>query len=424
MPTISNRLTNTDLPAVGAVCSIAASEKEPVNSLAVGIVHWPPPQEALLQVCEQAIVPSYRKTATSKILHNYTPDFGLDDFRQVLRHKLETQNHFTPDTFDVVVTSGANQGIASIVSSLCDAGDRAIIFSPYYFNHMMALQMNDVEAVIVPCHEKNHYLPTVSDLIHALESHQRIKMVIICNPCNPTGAIYPQELIDNISRVCQERDVWLVSDETYEYFVYGSMNHYTPRGDHILNVFSFSKAFGMSGWRVGYIVYPKSRHDLEMHFAKYQDTVPCCCPSVSQLLAKKCLEIDGDDRQWSKKNIETLKKNRELILNAIEGASQDTEFLGAIYIWSRFPNFKNMSPEQVSVLEEWKTIEWLVKKHRIAVSPGSCFGEAGSFRICFAPLTQEECVKAAAALKKGLDELASGEADIDMYATGIMPSSI
>jgi aspartate/methionine/tyrosine aminotransferase len=185
--------------------------------------------------------------------------------------------------------------------------------------------------------------------------------------------------------------------------------HYTPQGDHILHLYSFSKAFGLAGWRVGYVVYPKSREDLELSLGKYQDTVPICCSSASQHVAMECLRVDGENRTFTSEMISSLKENREIVWNAMQVVPNMIKTKGAIYYYSRLPNFKDGN---VTAEQEWKVVTWLIKKHRIAILPGSCFGEPGSFRISFANLKPKECAVAAEALRRGLAELSSGEADV------------
>ncbi|KAL0487339.1 aromatic aminotransferase [Acrasis kona] len=236
-------------------------------------------------------------------------------------------------------------------------------------------------------------------------------MIVVTNPSNPTGAVCSKELLDEISQICLDNNVWLVLDETYEYFMFDDATHYSPRGDHILHLYSFSKAFGLAGWRVGYIAYPKSNQTLELSLGKYQDTVPICCSSASQRMALECLRADGIEKVYTTKMINTLKANRDLVWDAMSLLPDKVKSKGAIYMWGRFPNFSQQTREQVTAEQEWKVIEWLIKKHHIAVLPGSCFGEPGSFRVSFSNLNQQDCEKAAASLKKGLEELASGTAN-------------
>jgi aspartate/methionine/tyrosine aminotransferase len=409
---ISKRSINTDFPTIGAILSMAAKEPEPVSTLCQGMVHWIPPVEAVAML--ETKLHASEKSQVRK-MHSYTLDFGNEELREALRVKIERQNKLNRTSFNVIVTQGANQGFASIVSCLCDAGDSAVLFKPYYFNHLMALQLSNVKPVFVECRAKDGYLPDPECLEEALEKDHKIRIVVVCNPCNPTGAVYSKELLDRISQICQERGIWLICDEAYEYFMFDGATHYSPQGDHILHLYSFSKAFGLAGWRVGYIVYPL-RDDLELSLGKYQDTVPICCSSASQQMALECLRVDGDNKLFTTERIATLVKNRELIWDALSILPHQVKTNGAIYFWCRFPNFIHVRPEDVTTEQEWKVVEWLIRKHRIAVLPGSCFGECGSFRISFANLLADDCAVAAAALKRGLQELADGTADIDKYA--------
>ncbi|KAL0487340.1 aspC [Acrasis kona] len=164
---ISTRSKNTDYPTISAILNIASKQAEPVSTLCQGLVYWVPPEEATqtldCQLRSTDDVSQYKK------IHGYTPDYGTDDLRGELIKKLQQQNNLTD--VNVIVTAGANQGFSSIVSCLCDVGDAAVLFRPYYFNHIMALQLSNVEPVLIDCSASNQYLPNPNDIRKALEKN-------------------------------------------------------------------------------------------------------------------------------------------------------------------------------------------------------------------------------------------------------------
>ena len=247
MATLSRRIQATDAPCIVMMQQIMRGRTD-ILSLAQGIVHWSPPPEALA---------SAAKLVGEHSTSLYGADDGLPEVRAALKTKLAQENSITAS--EVMVTAGANQAFTNIVLSLLDASDACALFKPYYFNHLMALQMtgagSGADIFIAP--STTELQPDVNAL--RSEMHQRkaqgrppIKLVTVSNPGNPTGVMIPKARLLELSAVCAEHGAWLVIDNTYEHFAYpNEAPHECIEAAHVVNVFSFSKAFGMMGWRVG-----------------------------------------------------------------------------------------------------------------------------------------------------------------------------
>jgi len=406
---------NTDMPMIGKVGELIRSVKAEqgnvsIDTLVQGVVHWGPPKSATAALVQEA--------PQNPDVHRYCEhDFGTFVLRSALLEKLETENYLKEHS--VIVTAGANQGFASIVNACCDPDDEAVIFAPYYFNHMMALQMSNVKPLVVQTRVENGYLPVKEDfdvLQEQIDAGQRkIRMIVVCNPCNPTGAVFPESLLERISQFCRKNHIWMICDETYEYFVFNDdegateNKHYTPVGSHIIHLYSFSKAYGLMGWRVGYIAFDAMENpDLTVHLHKFQDTVPISCGVPSQFMALMALK---EGKPYAMSQINTLIKNREYVWEVMKHYPNTVKTFGAMYLFAQFPNFVGRG--NVTVEEEWKVIQWLVRKHRVAVLPGSAFGVNGYFRVSYANLSNEQCKKAAESMSRALQELASGNFDLD-----------
>ena len=274
---ISSRMAATDVPCIVQMQQMLRGKKD-VLSLAQGIVHWPPPETALAAGRAAMMEPD-----TSL----YGPDDGLLSLRDALKAKLAAENGI--HNSDVMVTAGANQAYTNVVLTLMDAGDAALLFRPYYFNHLMALQMTgSAEQLVLP--------PSLDDLqpdLAALQAEfeQRaadpskppLRLVTLVNPGNPTGVMIPKATLEAASALCARHSCWLVVDNTYEHFAYADGPvHECIEADHVLNVFSFSKAFGMMGWRVGYVAFPPR---LGPELFKVQDTIASAPQRHTQPLA-------------------------------------------------------------------------------------------------------------------------------------------
>ncbi|MBA0807523.1 hypothetical protein Gohar_023326 [Gossypium harknessii] len=240
------------------------------------------------------------------------------------------------------------------------------MFAPYYFNAYMSFQMTGVTKILVgPGYPKTLY-PDADWLERTLlETKPVPKLVTVVNPGNPSGTYIPEPLLKRISDICKNAGCWLVVDNTYEYFMYDGLKHSCVEGDHIVNIFSFSKAYGMMGWRVGY------------------------------RLALHSLEVGPE---WVREQVKDLVKNREIVIEALsplgEGAVLGGE--GAIYLWATLPE---------KCMDDVKVVHWLAHRHGVVVIPGSACGSPGHLRISFGGLMENDCRAAAQRLKTGLEEL-------------------
>jgi aspartate/methionine/tyrosine aminotransferase len=179
--------------------------------------------------------------------------------------------------------------------------------------------------------------------------------------------------------------------------MYDNHKHVCVEGDHVVNIFSFSKAYGMMGWRIGYIAYPSSVHGFGAQLLKVQDNIAICASIIGQKLAIAALQVSRD---WVFEKVKKLGDNRALVVDALlplgEEAVKGGE--GAMYFWARLPE---------GLSDDVAVVHWLVKRHGITVIPGTASGCPGFLRVSYGGLTFTNCQAAAARLKVGLQELVS-----------------
>ncbi|KAJ9692471.1 hypothetical protein PVL29_011503 [Vitis rotundifolia] len=295
-----------------------------------------------------------------------------------------------------MVTAGANQAFVNLVLTLCDAGDLVVMFAPYYFNAYMSFQMTGVTNILVGPSNPNTLHPDADWLEKILlETKPAPKVVTVVNPGNPSGTYIPEPLLKRFADLCRNAGSWLVVDNTYEYFMYDGLKHTCVEGDHIVNIFSFSKAYGMMGWRVGYIAYPSNVEGLGAQLLKVQDNIPICASIISQRLALYSLEMGPE---WVTEQVKNLVINRSLIMDALSPLGEDSVKggEGAIYLFAKLPD---------KYRDDFEVVRWLARKHGVVVIPGSACGTPGNLRISFAGLREDETRIAAGRLKKGMEEL-------------------
>uniref|UniRef100_A0A0D6R1U3 Aminotransferase class I/classII large domain-containing protein n=1 Tax=Araucaria cunninghamii TaxID=56994 RepID=A0A0D6R1U3_ARACU len=386
LPRLARRALGTDTPVMVTMQELLRGTKD-CKSLAQGVVHWQPPEHALGKVKDVIWHPS-----TS----NYGADEGLPELRKALVEKLRRENKLCKSS--VMVTAGANQGFVNLVLALCDPGDSVVMFVPYYFNAYMSFQMTGITDILTGPSNADTLQPDADWLEQILSnngSNKIPKLVTVVNPGNPSGSYVPHALLERISELCKNAGSWLVVDNTYEYFMYDGLKHTCVEGPHVVNLFSFSKAYGMMGWRVGYIAYPSEVEGLGAQLLKMQDNIPICASVIGQKLALHSLEVGPE---WVRERVQKLTKNRDIILDALSplGVSAVKGGQGAIYLWAKLPD---------NASDDFAVVHWLVKRHGVMVIPGSASGGSGYIRVSFGGLVEDVCKDAAARLKKGLEEL-------------------
>ncbi|KAK8936244.1 hypothetical protein KSP39_PZI013155 [Platanthera zijinensis] len=383
---LARRALETETPVMVQIQELIRGAKGAI-SLAQGVVYWQPPEQALKKVQDIVWEPS-----TS----HYGSDEGLSDLRLALIGKLHRENKLTKSS--VMVTAGANQAFVNLVLTLCDAGDSVVMFAPYYFNAYMSFQMTGVNNILIGPSNLKTLHPDVEwleKLLLDIDTKPVPKLVTVVNPGNPSGTYIPLPLLQRISDLCKRVGAWLVVDNTYEYFMYDGLEHSCIEDNHIVNIFSFSKAYGMMGWRVGYIAYPTEVEGFRAQLLKVQDNIPICPSIIGQHLALYSLEVGPE---WIRERVQDLVRNRELLKRALLPLGEESVKggEGAIYLWAKLP-------EKYS--DDFEVVRWLVRKHGVVVIPGSASGGAGYIRISFGGLKEADCEVAAERLRNGLEEL-------------------
>ncbi|XP_074570621.1 aromatic aminotransferase ISS1-like isoform X2 [Curcuma longa] len=380
---LAKRALETDMPVMVQIQELMRGTKEAI-SLAQGVVYWQPPEQALEKVKELVWDPSISK---------YGADEGLPELRQALIEKLRRENNLKKSA--VMVTAGANQAFVNVVLTLCDPGDSVVMFAPYYFNAYMSFQMTGITNILVGPTDPKTLQPDVEWLEKTLSQDPIPKLVTVVNPGNPSGAYIPEHLLLKLSDLCKRAGAWFVVDNTYEYFMYDGMKHSCIEDNHIVNLFSFSKAYGMMGWRVGYIAYPEAVDGFAAQLLKVQDNIPICASIISQHLALRSLEVGPE---WVRERVQNLARSRDILVKALAPLGEENVRggQGAIYLWAKLPE---------KFADDYEIVRWLVRKHHVVIIPGSASGSPGYVRISFGGLKEADCEVAACRLKKGLEEL-------------------
>jgi aspartate aminotransferase len=224
----------------------------------------------------------------------YTSSTGTPELRAALAEKVRRVNGLDVTAADVVVTHGAMHGLAMAINALAGPGDEILVPDPEFPNWRMAAVAAGVEVGAYPAHAANGFVPVLADIAAAVTPATRA--IVLCSPNNPTGAVYPAELLAGVVELARERDLWVLADECYEAITFDAPHASAAAFDtdgRVLTFFSFSKTYAMTGWRLGYVV---SRDPGVIDLLGQVAEATVACPSsVSQRAALAALTGPQDD---------------------------------------------------------------------------------------------------------------------------------
>ncbi len=219
----------------------------------------------------------------------YTPQPGIEPLREAIAAKFERENGIRVSAGDVVVSCGGKHSVEQAIRATVGPGDEVIIFTPHWFAYPAQVRMAGATPVLVPLDKDNGYLPDVRDVQKALTPNTRL--LIINSPANPTGSVFPEDLISGLAALALERDLLVLSDEVYECFVYDGAEHVSiaSLGPDIarrtITVNSVSKTHAMTGWRIGYAALPLGFAERIVNIQKNSTSAPCAVSQRAALAA-------------------------------------------------------------------------------------------------------------------------------------------
>ena len=305
---------------------------------------------------------------------SYTSNWGLIELREEVCKYLERFNLYYDPKTEVLPTVGASEGLDLVLRAILNPGDEIIVCEPCYVNYQPLSTLCGATVIHLDTSKTDLY-PTAAAIEAACTA--KTKAVMFCSPSNPTGRVIPAAELEKIAEVVKKHQIWCLSDEIYCELLYDGRKHvsigsYPGMKDYAIIFNGFSKSFAMTGWRIGYIAAP---HDLLVQCCKLHGYNTICPPIFSQYAA-----AEGLRNAWSE--VEKMRVSYQQRRNLMHKAFIDMglpcfEPEGAFYM------FPDIRPTGMTS-EEFATE--LIKKHNVAVVPGSCFGAAGEgfIRCCYA----------------------------------------
>ncbi|MDH5409831.1 MAG: aminotransferase [Alphaproteobacteria bacterium] len=384
-----------------------------LNSLVQGVAEPPiaeaqgwiegrvfPPDRPLLNMAQA--VPSYPPSMAlqdhlaavvrQSDMSLYTDIMGVPALRAALADHMGEIYGADLDSRDFGITAGCNQAFCVAMNALAGPGDEVILPAPWYFNHQMWLQMQGVTPVPLHCSEASGAMPDPTDAAALIGP--RTRAIVLVTPNNPTGAIYPPELIDSFYELAREHGIALVLDETYKDFMPAGA---PPHGlfarpdwrDVFVQLYSFSKAYSLTGYRVGSVAGgPAIMGSIE----KVMDCIAICAPRIGQEAALYGL---GNLAGWRAEKRDLMANRTEALRAAFRASNSGYQLVssGAYFAWVRH-SFSDMDSSSVARM--------LATDYNLLCLPGGMFGpnQENFLRLAFANLEAEKMNDVVARLSK------------------------
>ena len=326
----------------------------------------------------------------------YPPAAGFQDLREAVAKKVEAENKLQADPdSEVFISVGAMQGIFNVMLHLVNQGDEVIVVDPGY-DYYSQIRLFGGVPVRVAVKEENRFKIDPEDVKKAITP--KTKAIILNTPSNPTGAVFDRKILEQIAAICKAHEIMVISDEPYEHILFDGNEHVSIGSlegmkDLTVSIYTLSKSYAMTGWRVGYVVANKAI------IAEMEKLMEHMVSGVTAVAQRAALAAISGSQDCVRQMVERYAKRRELVyngLNSIKGIS-------CIKPESTFYAFPNISSFGMS---SWDFAKYMVKKHKVAMVPGSIFGENGEgfVRISFAT-SSENLEKALKKIEQGITRM-------------------
>ncbi len=319
----------------------------------------------------------------------YTSNSGLMELREEICRYLARKCQVTYNPNEVILTVGGSEAIDIALRAMLDPGDEVLIPQPSYVSYEPCTILADGVPVIIELKEENEFRLTKQEVLDAITD--KTKVLILPFPNNPTGSVLRRSDLEDIAQVCIEHDIYVLSDEIYSELTYGDAEHVTIASlpgmkERTILINGFSKAFAMTGWRLGYACGPQV---IIKQMLKIHQFAIMCAPTTSQYAAVEALKNGDEDVAMMR---ESYDQRRKFLIKTFRDMGLECfEPFGAFYI---FPSIKSLGMTSDEFANQ------LLKEEKVAVVPGNAFGDSGEgfLRISYAYSLEE--------LKEATDRIA------------------
>jgi aminotransferase len=368
---IARRVAQISVSAIKQM-PVLASKLEGCISLGQGIPSFGTPS-----FIRESIIASLKD---DDLIGKYSLQPGIPELKREIAGYLRRDRGINVDPeSEIFVSCGAMEALAAVISTVVERDDEVLIPSPNYSSHIEQILFAEGKPVFVPLIEEEGWRLDIGGFRKAMS--RKTKAILLCNPMNPTGAVFPEEDLKALAEMALERNLFIISDEAYDFLLYDGLPHFSLASipelkEQLITCKSFSKMYCMTGWRVGYMVAAGRIVDQVL---KVHDAFAICAPTISQYGALAALKAtngkDGEGDRFIQKLVEALHARRDLICDRLDGLPHLFSYQrpkGAYYVFPRI-SLDNENDMELALK--------LLYEAKVITVPGSGFGPTGAGHI-------------------------------------------
>lgn len=324
--------------------------------------------------------PAYIKKAAKESIDAghvfYTSNFGTAELREEIAKKLERENHILYKPTEILVTVGLSEAVFAVLAAILDEGDEILVPDPVWLNYINVPRFLGAVPVSYSLHEETGFQMNLQEIKEKITP--KTKAIVLVTPNNPTGGVLEKDVLQDVAAIAQKNNLFVISDEIYERLIYDKAVHISIASlpgmkERTFTLNGMSKAYSMTGWRIGYVAAPEAYIQAINKFHQHNTT---CAPSFVQDAAVAALRDEQDEVQRMVAEYERRRNYAVQAINAIPGL-HCTCPKGAFYIFINCKALGKSSEELAS---------YLLDTAHIALVPGNVFGTGGEgyLRMSFA----------------------------------------
>lgn len=331
--------------------------------------------------------PGFIKEAAIKAINNnftsYTPNEGYPDLIKTIIKKFKEDNNLEFNPENILVSSGAKHSLFNILQAICNPGDEVIFQSPYWVSYPEMVKLARANSVIVNAGVETGYKILPGDLDKAITD--KTKVFLFNSPSNPTGAVYSKKEILALAEVLKGKDIFILSDEIYEKIIFDGEEHFSIGAvdflkEKTITVNGVSKAYAMTGWRIGYAGGPKNIIKLARNLQSHSTSNAA---SISQAAAQAALSRHSEEIN---EMVKEFKKRRDFIvseLNKIDGIKCPMP-KGAFYVFYDVSSYYGKNINGLEIKDSTSFCNYILSSQNVGLVPGVAFGNDNCVRMSYA----------------------------------------
>ncbi|GAB4154270.1 MAG: pyridoxal phosphate-dependent aminotransferase [Planctomycetota bacterium] len=363
-------------PTLGLTAKINAMTRQGIDvvSFGAGEPDFPTPAP-IVETAVQALREGFTR---------YTATVGIPSLRAAVSEKLKRDNGLDYPIENIVVSVGAKHALFNTIMACVDPGDTVLIVRPFWVSYPYMVRLAGAVPIMVDAHEHNDFVLDPSDLEKAILEHSP-RALILNSPNNPTGAVYPRDVLEAIGDICVKHGVLIVSDEIYEKIVHDG-EHVSIASmkqefyDNTVTINGLSKAYCMTGWRMG---YSASNKEIASAISKIQDHSTSGITSFVQKAAITALQLDDSVLVEMQQEFRRRRDRTVELLNGIPGITARSP-KGAFYVMANVEKLLGTNMGGRVIEDSFTLAEVLLDEARVGVVPGTAFGVKGFIRLSYA----------------------------------------